>query len=40
MQKKYIVRLNDQELARQVVELEIVDTVSAATLCRMLKKTA
>ena len=27
-------------LARKVVELEIVDTVSAATLCRMLKKTA
>lgn len=27
-------------LARQVVELEIVDSVSSATLCRMLKKTA
>ena len=27
-------------LARKVVELEIVDTVSSATLCRMLKKTA
>jgi len=27
-------------LARKVVELEIVDTVSYATLCRMLKKTA
>lgn len=27
-------------LARKVVELEIVPTVSAATLCRMLKKTA
>ena len=27
-------------LARKVVELEIVDAVSSATLCRMLKKTA
>ena len=27
-------------LARKVVELEIVDAVSYATLCRMLKKTA
>ena len=27
-------------LARKVVELEIVDTVSYATLCRTLKKTA
>jgi len=27
-------------LARKLVELEIVDTVSSATLCRMLKKTA
>lgn len=27
-------------LARKVVELEIVETVSSATLCRMLKKTA
>jgi hypothetical protein len=27
-------------LARKVVELEIVDTVSSATLCRMLKKMA
>lgn len=27
-------------LARKVVELEIVDQVSSATLCRMLKKTA
>ena len=27
-------------LARKVVELEIVDSVSSATLCRMLKKTA
>jgi hypothetical protein len=27
-------------LARKVVELEIVDTVSSATLCRMLKKAA
>lgn len=27
-------------LARKVVELEIVDSVSSATLCRLLKKTA
>ena len=27
-------------LARKVVEIEIVETVSSATLCRMLKKTA